>query len=980
MTIFRVQGLLRGAALLIAVGALTACESTNDNANALSEVAAVDVPMADTTTTVNINNPTPTLTVLDTFQVNDGDLLTLVWSDEFNGDQLDPDTWFFATGDGAEMGLPSGWGNNELQWYLPDNARLEDGRLIIEARRETVVADNANGVETAFGYTSARLNTRNRINVQYGRIEARIKLPAGQGLWPVFWMFPQTDTYGSFSASGEIDIMEAVNLGGTPGPGGAGGGNAIFGTIHFGGEFPNNQSASVQMQAPEDVTADFHNYAVEWDEFEIRWYFDGQLYAVQNAWSSTGGAYPAPFDHPFYILLNLAVGGNFPGPPNNGTPLPATMEVDWVRVFSGEDSGPPFVPADPGVVPDDVIYATDPNEMVDLVFGVDYTGFSPFGSGSTFDNNVTGDPDFSPAFGVTSGDGYGAQVGQFAIEGFAAGFAGAYESLVFKAKNLNNDLIRVKLLPEGSDPYVDIDLTTSPFSTDLGNGWYQVVLPVSQLNNVDAATTLLFETDNLAPASFTFLLTDFGFSGTAGGGGNMGGGNDGELLANGDFEASASDKAPWINAGDVTVNNFYTVQANDGGNVFDTNLSQVVDITQGQTYVLNFRARASVDRNIIAGIGLNEAPFTNTAQTVGVTTNWLPYSLTLTATDFGNANSRVLFDLGTIASTVDIDDVSLTLMGGDGSELLTNGDFQANAADKAPWINAGDVTTNNFYTVVANDGGNVFDTNLSQITNIDPANMYTLSFRARSSVVRDIIAGIGLNGGSFTAVTATASLGTDWQPFEFTLDAATLGEMQDRRVLFDMGTVASTVDIDDVSLTVVGGGMMGGGGMGQQLASNGGFETGDFSDWALTVGDGTATVTMTDPSEGASSANLTIAAPPGGATAPSTLVLQQQTIGQGVVQPGDTINISFDLKGTAANGGVVNVEFFSERAVGVDQQFLETIAAPTATYSTFTYSVTASDDVSRGVTLQFALACGAVDGCMANVDLDNVSISLPAAP
>ena len=459
--------------------------------------------------------------------------------------------------------------------------------------------------------------------------------------------------------------------------------------------------------------------------------------------------------------------------------------------FSGVGDNPPVV-ADPGIIPDDVIYTSDPSEAIDLVFGEDYTEVSPFGSGSVFDNNVTTDEDFSPALGVTTGNGYGAQVGQYALLGFQPGFALAYEQLAFKAKGLNNNLIRVKLLD--SDPYVDIDLANSDFSTDLGNGWFQVVLPTALLSNNETATGLLFETDNLAPESFTFLLTDFGFSGVGAGV---------NLLTNGDFEADPADKAPWINAGAVAVNNFYTVQANDGGNVFDTNLSQVTTIDPANMYVLRFRARASVARDIVVGIGLNGGSFAAATVSASLSTNWQSFEFTLDAAGLGEMQDRrVLFDMGTVASTVDIDDVSLTVAGGDGTELLTNGDFQASASDKAPWVNAGEVTTNNFYTVVANDGGNVFDTNLSQVTDIDPANTYVLSFRARANVVRDIIVGIGLNGGSFTAVTATATLGTDWQPFEFTLNAETLGEMQDRRVLFDMGTVASTVDIDDVSLTI----------------------------------------------------------------------------------------------------------------------------------------------------------------------------------
>lgn len=123
--------------------------------------------------------------------------------------------------------------------------------------------------------------------------------------------------------------MEAVNLG-------ASGGNTVVGSIHYGGEFPDNVFTNNSYVVPTDATAEFHNYALEWDEAEMRWYVDDVLYSVQNSWFSTGVDFPAPFDQPFYILLNVAVGGNFPGAPNSGTTFPVTMEVDYVRVYTGE--------------------------------------------------------------------------------------------------------------------------------------------------------------------------------------------------------------------------------------------------------------------------------------------------------------------------------------------------------------------------------------------------------------------------------------------------------------------------------------------------------------------------------------------------------------------------------------------------------------------------------------------------------------------
>ena len=266
---------------------------------------------------MNITNPT--LTVLDNSAISPGDTLNLVWSDEFDSAQLDPEVWFFESGDGSQYGIP-GWGNNELEWYLPDSAELSNGLLIITARSES---------QNGANYTSARINTRDRFAFRYGRVEARIRLPAGQGLWPAFWLLPQDETYGGWAASGEIDVMEAVNPA-------ASGGNAVYGTLHYGGAWPANDSSGSQYQVSTDVTTDFHDYALEWDETEMRWYVDGVLYAMQNSWYSSSAAFPAPFDQPFYILFNVAVGGNFPGSPNASTVFPVTMEVDYVRVYSGD--------------------------------------------------------------------------------------------------------------------------------------------------------------------------------------------------------------------------------------------------------------------------------------------------------------------------------------------------------------------------------------------------------------------------------------------------------------------------------------------------------------------------------------------------------------------------------------------------------------------------------------------------------------------
>lgn len=266
----------------------------------------------------NINIDNPTLTVAVNTPVSaDGDM-TLVWSDEFNATQLDPEVWYFETGDGSQYGL-TGWGNNELEWYLPDSAELDNGVLRITAKREA---------SNAYNFTSARINTRDRFAFKYGRIEARMKLPGGQGLWPAFWLLPQDSVYGTWAASGEIDVMEAVNLGGS-------GGNTVHGTIHYGGKWPDNTYSGGGYTVPKDATDEFHTYAFEWDESQMRWYVDGVMYLMQNSWSTTGAGFPAPFNETFYILFNVAVGGNWPGAPSSATTFPASLEVDYVRVYSG---------------------------------------------------------------------------------------------------------------------------------------------------------------------------------------------------------------------------------------------------------------------------------------------------------------------------------------------------------------------------------------------------------------------------------------------------------------------------------------------------------------------------------------------------------------------------------------------------------------------------------------------------------------------
>ena len=236
----------------------------------------------------------------------------LVWADEFDGTSVDTSKWEFMLGDGSAFGIP-GWGNNELQFYTASNATVADGVLTITAQRETVGGRN---------YTSSRLRTLGRGDWTYGRFEMRAKLPSGRGLWPAFWMLSSAPDYGGWPASGEIDIMES--RGENP--------DQIFTTLHYGGPGASTASGS-GASLPAGTAGEFHEYAVEWQRGEIRWYIDDQLVSTQNNWYTTAAPFPAPFDVDFHLLLNLAVGGNFGGPPDSSTEFPAAFVIDYVRVY-----------------------------------------------------------------------------------------------------------------------------------------------------------------------------------------------------------------------------------------------------------------------------------------------------------------------------------------------------------------------------------------------------------------------------------------------------------------------------------------------------------------------------------------------------------------------------------------------------------------------------------------------------------------------
>ncbi len=239
----------------------------------------------------------------------------LVWEDAFDGNSLDYSKWE------CEVNAFGG-GNSELQMYTDrkENVRVENGRLILEARR-----DNPEIAGTLRDFSSGRVRTKHRGDWKYGRFEIRAKLPQGQGIWPAIWMLPTEEKYGSWASSGEIDIMEV--RGQKP--------NETLGTLHFGKSWPNNElTHEPPFQLESGSFADeFHTFALEWEAGVMRWYVDDTLFQTVKKWNSDGGEFPAPFDQPFHLILNVAVGGGFVGNPDSSTAFPQQMQVDFVKVY-----------------------------------------------------------------------------------------------------------------------------------------------------------------------------------------------------------------------------------------------------------------------------------------------------------------------------------------------------------------------------------------------------------------------------------------------------------------------------------------------------------------------------------------------------------------------------------------------------------------------------------------------------------------------
>ena len=296
---------------------LTSCGK--DGGSTASDSAASQAQTSGTESTSTVADDT---TVVDDGELYTGGIgeYTLVWEDNFDGDSLSDADWNYEQHE-------VGWVNHELQEYVPSDeyAFVKDGCLVIQPVKKVDADGNVS-------YTSGRVNTQGKHDFKYGRFEASIKVPEGKGFLPAFWMMPTDEGYyGQWPKCGEIDIMEV--LGDAT--------NRQYGTVHFGE--PHTQRQGTYELKDGDFSKEFHEFAVEWDPGQIRWYLDGELYFETSDWFTKvdGGeekAYPAPFNQDFHVILNVAVGGDWPGDPDDSTIFDerAAMYVVYVWIYQRE--------------------------------------------------------------------------------------------------------------------------------------------------------------------------------------------------------------------------------------------------------------------------------------------------------------------------------------------------------------------------------------------------------------------------------------------------------------------------------------------------------------------------------------------------------------------------------------------------------------------------------------------------------------------
>lgn len=730
----------------------------------------------------------------------------LVWSDEFEGNIINNSKWTYDLGDG---GSNPGWGNNEKELYTNDakNVYQKDGLLNI-----TAIKDTGNA---SYPYSSTRIKTQGKFSKKYGKIEAKIKLPEGKGLWPAFWMMPEDSVYGAWASSGEIDIMEAkgsIN-------------NKVYGTIHYGKKWPDNKySGSTYTMKTGETTADWHTYAIEWEPGEIRWYVDGERYQTQNNWYCQGVntadkySFPAPFDQNFYIIMNMAVGGNYDGEPEENTLFPSTMQVDYVRVY--ELGGRAYkTPVEPSTASEPLPEGYKAMPDGNLVFNNQYDhGFIEENDSSKvpadtaaaiadgkwlFLHLTTGGNDFGGAGSITTEaidssifakadvTSAGSQAYSVQLIKPVTLAKGRYYKASFDAKSTGNRNISVKLSGDGDAGWAAYSNgDTIALTSEMKH--YEFTFQMSQASDLKARyefniglSTLPVWIGNVRLEEVAAPQVDVDAAKTPIG--------DGNHVYNGTFDQGDMSRMMYWhlvnNNGAASArvsedSRELKVSISDGGTSPGaiTLVQKGMKLIAGQTYQISFSGRASTARDISVELLSQDGTAAYSGKnTISLTTGMETKTFRFKMIDTSDSNGQLIFNLGGANGDVFIDNVVMTRESeyiDPSIELfpLQNGFFQNISLD--PWGSyihndgaAGAVSLENGAARVSltNTGNETWSIQLFQnALNMASGVEYEVSFDARSTIDRDIE--LILDDSSYTRYfDQTASVTDEMQHYSYTL-------------------------------------------------------------------------------------------------------------------------------------------------------------------------------------------------------------------
>ncbi|MCR2804380.1 carbohydrate binding domain-containing protein [Paenibacillus soyae] len=577
----------------------------------------------------------------------------LVWEDEFDGTSIDASKWNFVQGGG-------GYGNNELQHYTnrPENARIEEGHLVLEALKEDYQGN---------AYTSAKLTTEGKGDWIYGKFEVRARMPQGKGIWPAIWMMPtDQNLYSSWPASGEIDIMEL--LGHEP--------DKIYGTLHYGQPHEHAQG-SYTLSDGSTFADGFHTYGVEWEPGEFRFYVDGVLYAKQNNWFSKnpqeGGeyTYPAPFDRDFFMQLNLAVGGDWPGNPDPSTVFPQKMLVDYVRVYEREGLAyrQPILPAKQNA--DVRGPGADGNYVENGSFAEGLTNwvFQPFAPPADLfggEGSVQNDQGSAKTTMVREGD------VSYAIQLVQAGLPlmkGSTYQLSFDAWSSGDRTMIASL--SGPDRSYTRYMDDKTVSLAAERQTYSYTFTMK--GNTDPNARLEFNMGNAGMLPVWIDQVRLEKIADADPNEPREPLPSGNLIYNGTFDQGKDRLGFWRIEGPGSAEaSYYVGSAIDDRKLYVKPASagqpdalllsqDRLNLAGGKTYILSFNARAESDVSLTAQISGQEESEPYAEQVFAIGSEPQSYSMIFT-TGSGNNVSRLAFGLGALSARLELDQVSLKEM------------------------------------------------------------------------------------------------------------------------------------------------------------------------------------------------------------------------------------------------------------------------------------------------------------------------------